>query len=546
MRKNASEFLTNYTSEPGAFRVNYDYFSFVQLDNFACWIIADGINSELEKKSAEIAVRYLLNEFTLHPTISPRLIKKYLGNANRMLQIEGKELALSASILMVVSDYSKMIWAVVGNARLYYYSKGQMIFRSKDQSLTQMIFEAGKINESDLNIHNERNNLNNYLGIPGNFEPFVSEYYDLNDGDLLILCTVGYWEKLYNYEIVNVIRDTQVPTELIGKYQELLQKKQDDLLNNYTVAVIYVKKVFQENKKFLASNFKKISYTFLVGILIVGTGILINQFYHKKLGSIMEAKEVSTKIKNKDQTEIQNSLQQHQALGEEKFQGGDYEQALKEYQRGESLARELSSFEQESVLQKKVELVTEIIKANQFFEQREYQTALEIYQESEQAMAAIGTTNGDLKKRIERTEKCVKVIELVNAGDKAFKNENYDQAKPRYLEAKAIADKYSFNYTKKQLKSRLNKVKLQEEGVSSDSLALEIKDNKTIEDAKKIELEGDANYEDKDYRLAFRLYGEAKKIYEELNEIEALEKVEKKEEKAARKANSLFARLFEK
>ena len=60
MRKNSSEFKTNFVSEPGTFRTNKDYFAFMELDDLACYAVADGIDSDEEKESAEIAVHALL------------------------------------------------------------------------------------------------------------------------------------------------------------------------------------------------------------------------------------------------------------------------------------------------------------------------------------------------------------------------------------------------------------------------------------------------------------------------------------------------------
>ena len=48
MRKINSEFLTNFVSEEGSHLQNKDYFAFVELDNYACYVIADGIDKDKE------------------------------------------------------------------------------------------------------------------------------------------------------------------------------------------------------------------------------------------------------------------------------------------------------------------------------------------------------------------------------------------------------------------------------------------------------------------------------------------------------------------
>ena len=48
MRKQNSEFLTAFISEASRKIKNTDYFGFVELDNYACYVIADGITNMRE------------------------------------------------------------------------------------------------------------------------------------------------------------------------------------------------------------------------------------------------------------------------------------------------------------------------------------------------------------------------------------------------------------------------------------------------------------------------------------------------------------------
>ena len=46
MRKENSEFKTKFISEPGSYLHNADYFAFVELKDYACYCIADGIDTD--------------------------------------------------------------------------------------------------------------------------------------------------------------------------------------------------------------------------------------------------------------------------------------------------------------------------------------------------------------------------------------------------------------------------------------------------------------------------------------------------------------------
>ena len=591
MRKKAAEFITESLSQPGTFRVNYDYFSFIEVDNFACWIIADGINSELEKKSAEIAVKYLLNKFALNPGCSSGLLKKYLQDANQILQKEGQELGLSASILMVISNYAKIIYGLAGNTRLYYFSGGQLVFRSSEQNFTQVMFETGKISENEVNSHNERNNLSNYLGISNNFEPFISKEYCLNDGDVLVLCTVGYWEKLHNYEIVNQVRNNQSSELLIDDFERLFKKNQEKLLDNYTVAVVAVKRVFRAEKKVALNKIKRMSLVFLVILLILGTGSLISQIYQKKrVASITVDSKGTNKVeelmnqatkrpteqtdilikpseKPNDQKQIEvkpteNSkvkegvdyskdldliklMEQSQSTGEKNFYNGFYQMAKREFRNAETLAKKIKSLPQASLFHKRIELIENIVKANYLFKKGEYQNSLDIYRLAEQGMLIFPIPSTDLKKKIEVTESSLKLVELINQSELAYQKKDYKKAKSLYNEARALTSKYSLDELMAKTEAGLSQFGSEEKNLSNlESLKTSM--DKTLMDAKELESEGDQKYEARDYRNAYFLYDQAKKIYEALTENEAGANVSEKQAKAERKADSLFSRLFEK
>ena len=56
MRKENSDFNTKFISEAGSYLVNADYFAFVELKDYACYVIADGIDLDEKKESAKLAV----------------------------------------------------------------------------------------------------------------------------------------------------------------------------------------------------------------------------------------------------------------------------------------------------------------------------------------------------------------------------------------------------------------------------------------------------------------------------------------------------------
>ncbi|MCI9435513.1 MAG: serine/threonine protein phosphatase, partial [Bacilli bacterium] len=195
MRKENSVFKTKFISEPGSFLRNADYFAFVELQDYACYCIADGIDDEKKRQSAQLAVSAVMDRFYSRSGMSKGLMKRYALAAHKELLKESHDIRLEASMLIVVTNYKKIRYVNIGNARLHHIRNNKIINQSKDQSLSQNMAEQGEIPLDMIEEHEERHNLYCYLGQPGRFAPYISPKIKLEDGDIITLCTRGIWEN---------------------------------------------------------------------------------------------------------------------------------------------------------------------------------------------------------------------------------------------------------------------------------------------------------------------------------------------------------------
>ena len=98
MRKLNSEFHTAFISEAGSELKNNDYFGFVELDRFACYVIADGIEDFPGAESAKLAIQSVILKFHEHPSMKKSAIRSYLYAANQALLQAHSKSRLKASI----------------------------------------------------------------------------------------------------------------------------------------------------------------------------------------------------------------------------------------------------------------------------------------------------------------------------------------------------------------------------------------------------------------------------------------------------------------
>jgi protein phosphatase len=87
-------------------------------------------------------------------------------------------------------------WAHAGDSRLYWMRGGRIVARTRDHSKVQTMVSLGLIEAHEQETHPERNKVLNCLGSP--FEPTVeiTSRARLERGDMLVLCSDGFWSGL--------------------------------------------------------------------------------------------------------------------------------------------------------------------------------------------------------------------------------------------------------------------------------------------------------------------------------------------------------------
>ena len=297
MRKENSAIRTKFVSEAGSQLINADYFAFVELDNYACYCIADGIDNDKVKESAKLAVSTVIDEFYQNPGMGKGQMRRYLEKAHQILLRESGTFRLEASILVIITDYKKIRYASAGNVRMYYWRNGRIINQSKDHSLSQNLAERGDIALDKIEAHEERHNLYCYLGQRGSFNPYVSKKTKMSDGDIISLMTCGIWENAGIAELLDSIEDAKGPEDVCTSMEEIILSQRLKNIQNYTFTCIYVDKVYlNPNKQRNQKLVKKIAIPIVILLFIVLLAYGISQFVlYQKIDSMWNNIELAVK-----------------------------------------------------------------------------------------------------------------------------------------------------------------------------------------------------------------------------------------------------------
>lgn len=295
MRKENSAIRTKFVSEAGSQLVNADYFAFVELDNYACYCIADGIDNDKTKESAKLAVSTVIDEFYQKPGMGKGLMKRYLEKAHQTLLRESGTFRLEASVLVVITDYKKVRYANAGNARMYHWRNGKIINQSKDQSLSQNMAERGDLALDKIEEHEERHNLYCYAGQRGSFKPYVSKKTKMFDGDIISLMTCGIWENTGIAELLDSIEDAKAPEDVCVSMEEIILSQRLRNIQNYTFACMYIDKVYlNPNKQRNQKLIKKILIPITIALFMLLIVFVVSKvMMYRKIDSMWNNIEVA-------------------------------------------------------------------------------------------------------------------------------------------------------------------------------------------------------------------------------------------------------------
>lgn len=467
MRRENAGFRTAFVSEEGTKLLNRDYFAYVEMDDYACYVAADSLDDEKDENSAQIVVECILREFTEHPAMHSFSLKKMVRKAHRELIGNKQGLRLRASVAVVVTNYVKCRYLTVGNTRFALLRNDRILYESKDQSLTENLVERETIPRDKAALHEERNNLYSYLGqVNGRMQIQVSRKRKLVNGDVLLLYTRGIWENCDYVDLKDAAKEVSTPQEMADNLEELILSGQKEELDNYTLAVTFVDKVYLNPKK--RWTLKKV-LAIVIPVMVVLLVLGITLFVRYRIRASRK-----------------RDMLQHMETADQYAAYENYEPAVEEYKQSGELAKKLKDKESQEEAENRRLLAEQILLADQAMEDGDYSKALELYGKALELSGQCGGTGSEhIREQLDKIAKYQELYELLESAENKENYGDYAGAAELYKKAKGIA---SGLYDQDARKEALDKQRAAEETLEKlrqEQMAeLEEKIRKSIEDEK--------------------------------------------------------------
>ena len=574
MRKENASFETKFISEAGSYLNNADYFAFVELKDYACYVIADGIDTDDMKKSAQQAVTAVIAKFSDMPGMSKAKLKSYMAEAHRTLLEESAEIRLEASILVLVTDYKKARWAHAGNCRLALLHNGAIIETTKDTSLTQRLADSEEIPLDMVSSHEERNNLYAYLGQPGKFSPVISAKHSLEDGDIILLETRGAWENIGDAELLDATDGVSKAEEVCTGLEDVILSQRLDIIENYTIVSIFVNKIYQNPKQGKYKKLITLLVSLAIALTVALTTILVTRYIMnrknlEKIDAIKEAgveklqeekyeaakdkleeyESISVRVKkgtaNYDRVQ---SVKLYCSLAEDLYDASvnvtsqGYKGAIKDVERATQTLDQLKELGEDTTdlyntLTAFERYATFMQQGDAFIVENSYGEAVTAYSNASDAVDDFDDTSykkkaEDALESAQTNDKSAQVNENMNSGmnaeqegDKLAADGDYTNAKSKYETAKDFY-KLAADAGDSKASDKLDSVNIKIS--DADSSKKESSDGDKLELAIAAETEAREADRNGNHATAKSKYNEAKQIYQELGNADKVADIEDK------------------
>ena len=500
MRKQNSKFKTSFLSEEGTELRNLDCFSYIELSDFACYVLSDGLPGPSKRDPGRMAAEEILSRFQARPACSKRALHSYLRGANESFRKEGEERP-EASVLLVLTDYRSFYYAGAGNVRLRLYRNGETILKSRDNSYAAELAEREEIPEDAVSLHEERQNLSAYLG-QKHFHPYLSKRIPLSDSDILLLYTKGIWENLHEGEIAEIFEHSGADgEESLALLEKSLLDRHPARLDNYSAAAIYVDKVFLETDSGKRRRRRRIICALLLCLLLFFLLFLASFFYRKW------------------RRELREDLQSYRLRMESYLELENFGRAREECEKAEKKAELLRDREERESLNRYLEALSAILDADEKFSEKRYQDAKSDYELLLRRLPYADNVGLDhIRERIRFIDGSQLVERELNDGEILFEAGVYEGARERYREAKDLSRELSYEEGKIRAEEKLTKLEKELAKQQSEEKSAAEEQAGQLVRANSLISAGDQALKDGDLLSAKANYETAKALYEKSGE----------------------------
>ncbi|MEQ1527681.1 MAG: PP2C family serine/threonine-protein phosphatase [Methylococcales bacterium] len=192
---------------------NQDYMAHMITEDYALLVVADGLGGHTDgEKASRFFCEGLLKfaeTYRVRLKENPSLIfSEWLDDAVHEMQIlfagdtAARKAYTTCAILYLDSEF--VLTAHCGDSRIYRLNSNEILWRTRDHSITQLLVDQGYITEQEMAVHPEQNQLTRSINALKMHEAEINVYPPMQEGETFIVCSDGFWETVKQDELVQL------------------------------------------------------------------------------------------------------------------------------------------------------------------------------------------------------------------------------------------------------------------------------------------------------------------------------------------------------
>lgn len=192
--------------------------------DYAVFVVADGLGGyKGGEKASQFFCRALLSLAEAYSDtikVAGQVAVKEWMNATvrkmRELFADDPMVSLAHTTCAILYlDKGQVITAHCGDSRIYRLNAHEVVWRTRDHSVPQQLFDEGLISEREVGAHPEQNRLTrsiNALLVEAPIE--IQVFPAMQSGETFILCSDGFWTSIKEQELLLLSQPESSKAEL--------------------------------------------------------------------------------------------------------------------------------------------------------------------------------------------------------------------------------------------------------------------------------------------------------------------------------------------
>jgi serine/threonine protein phosphatase PrpC len=243
------QYVIGQSSRLGNRANNQDRVAALERDNTVLLILGDGLGG---KQGGEIASQTLIDtvaEEFRNAQLPIKNPQKFMTNSLHRAHFAVIEagnrheppLTPGTTAVLCLIQNGNAWWSHVGDSRLYLFRGGVPIYRTKDHSFVEKLYQRGHITNDKRNSHPLRNYMTRCIGLSDNVpEVTVSNEIRLHKGDVILLCSDGLWEPVDDMQMGMKIMEGDRLSDALAKLTQQAEETSYPSSDNISAVAVQI------------------------------------------------------------------------------------------------------------------------------------------------------------------------------------------------------------------------------------------------------------------------------------------------------------------